>query len=206
MNEQISCEIGRREHLWRFNARMVCGTRLAANPATRRSNSHPAGFFFGLAHQFGAFMSRLQTIGGTARFVQKEAVVTRTNRRPQKEIRINERRIRSQLTSSLRPARSSRQGSEICSSLIWLVMRLEAAILESDQFSRSIEIRRNRSRSLDQNSNELCPSMPFSILVAGGDRAFGGFRLDGTRDCVERFCVAGDLNRFPANRSDPRPR
>jgi hypothetical protein len=29
----------------RFNVKMVYGTRLTANPATRRSNSHSAGFF-----------------------------------------------------------------------------------------------------------------------------------------------------------------
>jgi hypothetical protein len=58
---------------WRFNVKMVYGTRLAANPATRRSNSHPASFFLGLAHQFGAFASHLQFPGAAGRFVHKDA-------------------------------------------------------------------------------------------------------------------------------------
>jgi len=90
----------------RFNTKMVYRTRLAANPTSRRSNSHPARFFLGLTHQFGAFTSRLQTIGGRARLVQKEALETRANGRPRKEMRNNERRIRSRLARSLRPARS----------------------------------------------------------------------------------------------------
>jgi len=47
----------------RFNVKMVYGTRLAANPATRRSNSHPAG----------AFASHLQLPGAAGRFVHKDA-------------------------------------------------------------------------------------------------------------------------------------
>lgn len=90
----------------RFNVNMIYETRRAANHATRRSNSHPVGFFLGLAHQFGAFMSRLQTISAADRFVQKEAVVTQTNGRPRKEMRINQRRVRSRMTSPFRPARS----------------------------------------------------------------------------------------------------
>ena len=82
------------------------GVRPAANPATRRSNSHPAGFFLGLEHQFAAFASRLQFTGPAGRFVHKDALVAQTNGRRRKEMRINERRIRIWLTSSFRPARS----------------------------------------------------------------------------------------------------
>lgn len=95
-----------KDHVYsRFDVKTGYGARAAANPASRRNNSHRAGFFLGIADQFGAFMSRLQTIG-TARFIQKEALVAQANGRPRKEIRINERRIRSRLTSSFRPARS----------------------------------------------------------------------------------------------------
>ena len=82
------------------------GVRPAANPATRRSNSHPAGFFLGLEHQFAAFASRLQFTGPAGRFVHKDALVAQTNGRRRKEVRINERRIRIWLMSSFRPARS----------------------------------------------------------------------------------------------------
>ena len=82
------------------------GVRAAANPATRRSNSHPAGFSLGLEHQFAAFASRLQFTGPAGRFVHKDALVAQTNGRRRKEMRINERRIRIWLTSSFRPARS----------------------------------------------------------------------------------------------------
>jgi hypothetical protein len=90
----------------RFNVKMVYQTRIAANPATQRSNSQPAGFFLGLAHQFGAFASHLQFPGAAGWFVHKDALFPQTNRRPRKEMRINERMIRSWLTSSFRPARS----------------------------------------------------------------------------------------------------
>ena len=80
--------------------------RPAANPATRRSNSHPAASSFGLEHQFAAFASRLQFPGPAGRFVHKDALVAQTNGRRRKEMRINERRIRIWLTSSFRPARS----------------------------------------------------------------------------------------------------
>jgi hypothetical protein len=82
------------------------GVRAAPNPATRRSNSHPAGLFLGLEHQFAAFASRLQFTGPAGRFVHKDALVAQTNGRRRKEMRINERRIRIWLTSSFRPARS----------------------------------------------------------------------------------------------------
>ena len=90
----------------RFDVKTGSGARLAANPATRRSNSHPAGFFLGLEHQFAAFASRLQFTGAAGRFVHKDALVAQTNGRRRKEMRIVERRIRSWLTSSFRPARS----------------------------------------------------------------------------------------------------
>jgi hypothetical protein len=91
----------------RFSVAMVYGNGRPANPPTRRSHSHPARFFLGLAHQFGAFMSRLPAIGVAARVVQKERLVAQTPRRPRKEIQINERPIRSRLTSSFRPAHSA---------------------------------------------------------------------------------------------------
>jgi hypothetical protein len=90
----------------RFDVKTGYGAKPAANPATRRSNSHPAGFFLGLEHQFAAFASRLQFTGAAGRFVHKDALVAQTNGRRRKEMRINERRIRSWLTSSFRPARS----------------------------------------------------------------------------------------------------
>jgi len=90
----------------RFDVETGYGVRPAANPATRRSNSHPAGFFLGLEHQFAAFASRLQFTGAAGRFVHKDALVAQTNGRRRKEMRINERRIRIWLTSSFRPARS----------------------------------------------------------------------------------------------------
>jgi hypothetical protein len=91
----------------RFDVKTGYGAGPAANPATRRSNSHPAGFFLGLEHQFAAFASRLQFTGAAGRFVHKDdAVVAQTNGRRRKEMRIVERRIRSWLPSSFRPARS----------------------------------------------------------------------------------------------------
>src|SRR6266446_9280738 len=91
----------------RFDVKTGSEARPAANPATRRSNSHPAGFFLGLKHQFAAFASRLQFTGAAGRFVHKDdALVAQTNGRRRKEMRIVERRIRSWLPSSFRPARS----------------------------------------------------------------------------------------------------
>jgi len=90
----------------RFDVKTGYGARPAANPATRRSNSHPAGFFLGLEHHFAAFASCLQLTGAAGRFVHKDALVAQTNGRRRKEMRIVERRIRSWLTSSFCPARS----------------------------------------------------------------------------------------------------
>jgi hypothetical protein len=84
----------------RFNGTMVYGNRRPTNPANRRSHSHPTGFFLGLAHQFGVFMWRLQTISVPGRVAEKESLVTQTHGRPRKEMRINQRRIS-------RPARSA---------------------------------------------------------------------------------------------------
>jgi hypothetical protein len=87
------------------HVKTVYGTRLVANPAARRSNSHPRSFFLEIAHQFGALMSRLQTIGTADRFIQKESLVVHTNGRPRKEMRTNDRRTRRRLMSSFRAAR-----------------------------------------------------------------------------------------------------
>jgi hypothetical protein len=77
----------------RFDVKTGYGARPAANPATRRSNSHPAGFFLGLEHEFAAFASRLQFTGAAGRFVHKDALFAQTNGRQRKEMRIVERRI-----------------------------------------------------------------------------------------------------------------
>jgi hypothetical protein len=53
-----------------------------------------------------AMLESGKAIGVAGRFVHKDALVAQTNGRRRKEMRINERRIRSWLTSSFRPARS----------------------------------------------------------------------------------------------------
>ncbi len=91
----------------RFDVKTRHEARPTANRATRRSNSQPRDFFPELEHQFAAFVSRLRFTSATGRFVHKDVLVAQTNGRWRKKMPINERRIRTWLTSSSRPVRSN---------------------------------------------------------------------------------------------------
>ena len=91
----------------RFDVKTRHEARPTAHPATRRSNFHPRDFFSELEHQFAAFVLRLQFTGATGRFVDKDVLIGQTNGRWRKKMPINERRIRTWLTSSSRPVRSN---------------------------------------------------------------------------------------------------